>query len=56
MLRVSDASTGIGQLIEVTFKPDNTTINSVRQLASAPRQPAVPRSSNPILAPVARST
>lgn len=32
MLRVSTPSTGVGQLIEVTFKPDNTTVQSVRQL------------------------
>jgi hypothetical protein len=32
MLRVSNASTGVGQLIEVTFKSDNTTVATVRQL------------------------
>jgi hypothetical protein len=32
MLRIGTPSTGIGQLIEVTFKPDNTTVQSVRQL------------------------
>jgi hypothetical protein len=32
MLRISNASTGVGQLIEVTFKSDNTTVQSVRQL------------------------
>jgi hypothetical protein len=33
MLRVSTPATGIGQLIEVTFKADNTTVQTVRQLA-----------------------
>lgn len=32
MLRVSNASKGTGQLIEVTFKADNTTVQSIRQL------------------------
>ncbi|HEY0167981.1 MAG TPA: prepilin-type N-terminal cleavage/methylation domain-containing protein [Jatrophihabitans sp.] len=32
MLRVSNPATGVGQLIEVVFKPDNTTVHSVRQL------------------------
>ncbi|MDQ1739082.1 MAG: hypothetical protein QOE53_734 [Pseudonocardiales bacterium] len=32
MLRVSTPSTGVGQLIEVVFKADNTTVQSVRQL------------------------
>jgi Tfp pilus assembly protein FimT len=32
MLRVSTAGTGIGQLIEVIFNADNTTVKSVRQL------------------------
>jgi hypothetical protein len=32
MLRVSTPGTGMGQLVEVTFKPDNTTVQSVRQL------------------------
>ncbi|HEX8080895.1 MAG TPA: prepilin-type N-terminal cleavage/methylation domain-containing protein [Jatrophihabitans sp.] len=32
MLRVSNTSTGVGQLIEVVFEPDNTTVRSVRQL------------------------
>jgi hypothetical protein len=32
MLRISDASTGRGQLIEVRFNSDNTTVKSVRQL------------------------
>jgi hypothetical protein len=32
MLRVGTTGTGIGQLVEVTFKPDNTTAKSVRVL------------------------
>lgn len=32
MLRVSTPGTGVGQLIEVVFQPDNTTVRSVRQL------------------------
>jgi hypothetical protein len=32
MLRVSTPSTGVGQLIEVVFDADNTTVKSVRQL------------------------
>lgn len=32
MLRVSVPATGVGQLIEVVFQPDNTTVKSVRQL------------------------
>lgn|GEM_PF-2187058 len=32
MLRVSVPATGVGQLIEVTFQPDNTTVKTVRQL------------------------
>jgi hypothetical protein len=32
MLRVNTPSTGVGQLIEVVFQPDNTTVRSVRQL------------------------
>ena len=32
MLRVSAPATGVGQLIEVVFQPDNTTVKSVRQL------------------------
>ena len=32
MLRISNATAGTGQLIEVTFKPDNTTVQTVRQL------------------------
>lgn len=32
MLRVSTPATGVGQLIEVTFKADNTTVDTVRQL------------------------
>jgi len=32
MLRISNAAAGTGQLIEVTFKPDNTTVQTVRQL------------------------
>ena len=33
MLRTTDAATGEGQLIQVIFKPDNTTPDSVRQVA-----------------------
>lgn len=33
MLRVKDPTTGEGQLIQVIFGPDNTTVQSVRQLA-----------------------
>jgi hypothetical protein len=32
MLRINQPSTGVGQLIEVVFEPDNTTVRSVRQL------------------------
>jgi hypothetical protein len=32
MLRVSSSATGVGQLVEVVFKPDNTTVKSVREL------------------------
>jgi Tfp pilus assembly protein FimT len=32
MLRVSSPGTGVGQLVEVVFKADNTTVKSVRQL------------------------
>jgi hypothetical protein len=32
MLRVGTPGSGVGQLVEVTFKPDNTTVQSVRQL------------------------
>jgi Prokaryotic N-terminal methylation motif len=32
MLRVSTPGTGVGQLVEVIFNPDNTTVRSVRQL------------------------
>jgi hypothetical protein len=33
MLRTTNATTGAGRLIQVTFNPDNTTVKSVRQLA-----------------------
>ncbi|MEO7263032.1 MAG: prepilin-type N-terminal cleavage/methylation domain-containing protein [Jatrophihabitantaceae bacterium] len=32
MLRISTPSTGVGQLVEVVFNADNTTVKSVRQL------------------------
>ena len=32
LLRVSTPATGVGQLVEVIFQPDNTTVKSVRQL------------------------
>jgi hypothetical protein len=32
LLRVSQPATGVGQLVEITFKDDNTTVQSVRQL------------------------
>jgi Tfp pilus assembly protein PilW len=51
MLRISDASTGIGQLIEVTFQSDNTTIKSVRQLGFS----AKATGSTPIFQPYSRA-
>jgi hypothetical protein len=51
MLRVSNASTGVGQLIEVTFKPDNTTVASVRQLGFS----AKATGSTPIFQPYSRT-
>jgi hypothetical protein len=33
LLRTTNAATGDGQLVEIVFKPDNTTPKSVRQLA-----------------------
>jgi len=51
MLRVSNASTGVGQLIEVIFKADNTTVQSVRQLGFS----AKATGSSPIFQPYSRS-
>jgi Tfp pilus assembly protein PilW len=51
MLRVSNASTGVGQLIEVTFKADNSTVQSVRQLGFS----AKATGSSPIFQPYSRS-
>jgi Tfp pilus assembly protein PilW len=51
MLRVSNASTGVGQLIEVTFKADNTTVASVRQLGFN----AKATGSTPIFQPYSRT-
>jgi hypothetical protein len=51
MLRVSNASTGIGQLIEVTFKSDNTTVATARQLGFS----AKATGSKPIFQPYSRS-
>lgn len=51
MLRISNASTGIGQLIEVTFKADNTTVNTVRQLGFS----AKATGSTPIFQPYSRA-
>lgn len=51
MLRISDASTGIGQLIEVTFKADNTTVNSVRQLGFSAKQTGT----TPVFQPYSRA-
>jgi Tfp pilus assembly protein PilW len=51
MLRVSNASTGVGQLIEVTFKADNTTVKSVRQLGFN----AKATGSTPIFQPYSRA-
>jgi len=51
MLRISDASKGIGQLIEVTFKPDNTTVNTVRQLGFS----AKATGTTPIFQPYSRA-
>jgi Tfp pilus assembly protein PilW len=51
MLRVSNAATGVGQLIEVTFKSDNTTVATVRQLGFS----AKATGSTPIFQPYART-
>jgi pilin/secretion family protein with methylation motif len=51
MLRVSNASTGVGQLIEVTFKADNTTVASVRQLGFS----AKATGSKPVFQPYSRT-
>lgn len=51
MLRVSNAGTGVGQLIEVTFKADNTTVQSVRQLGFNAKQTG----STPLFQPYSRS-
>jgi Tfp pilus assembly protein FimT len=51
MLRVNTPSTGVGQLIEVVFKPDNTTVQSVRQLGFN----AKATGSLPIFQPYSRS-
>lgn len=50
MLRVSDASTGVGQLIEVIFNADNTTVQSVRELGFS----AKATGSSPIFQPYSR--
>jgi Tfp pilus assembly protein PilW len=51
MLRVSNASTGVGQLIEITFKADNSTVQTVRQLGFN----AKATGSTPIFQPYSRS-
>jgi hypothetical protein len=51
MLRISNATTGIGQLIEVIFKADNTTVKSVRQLGFS----AKATGSTPIFQPYSRA-
>jgi Tfp pilus assembly protein FimT len=51
VLRVSKASTGQGQLVEIRFASDNTTVASSRQLAVL----AGPTSGAPIFQPYSRS-
>ena len=51
ILRVSNSSTGQGQLVEVRFNPDNTTVASSRQLAAL----AGPTGTIPIFQPYSRS-
>jgi len=51
MLRVSTPGTGVGQLIEVVFKADNTTVQSVRQLGFNAKASA----GQPIFRPYSRS-
>ena len=51
MLRVSTPATGVGQLVEVLFQPDNTTVKSVRQLGFN----AKATGSLPIFQPYSRS-
>ena len=51
MLRVSNSATGQGQLVEVRFAPDNTTVASSRQLAAL----AGPAGTTPIFQPYSRS-
>jgi Tfp pilus assembly protein PilW len=51
MLRVSNAVTGVGQLIEVIFKADNTTVQSVRQLGFS----AKATGTTPIFQPYSRA-
>lgn len=51
MLRVSNASTGVGQLIEITYNSDNTTPQSVRQLGFSAKQTG----STPIFQPYSRA-
>lgn len=51
MLRISNASTGVGQLIEVIFKADNTTVKSVRQLGFS----AKATGTTPIFQPYSRA-
>ena len=51
MLRVATPGTGVGQLIEVVFQPDNTTVKSVRQLGFN----AKATGSLPIFQPYSRS-
>jgi len=51
LLRVSTPSTGVGQLIEIIFQPDNTTVKSVRQLGFN----AKATSGQPVFQPYSRS-
>ena len=51
LLRVSTPSTGVGQLIEIVFQPDNTTVKSVRQLGFN----AKATSGQPVFQPYSRS-
>ena len=51
LLRVSTPSTGVGQLVEVVFNADNTTVKSVRQLGFS----AKATSGLPVFQPYSRS-
>ena len=51
LLRVSTPSTGVGQLIEIIFQPNNTTVKSVRQLGFN----AKATSGQPVFQPYSRS-